>query len=133
MCLFFVSRLILTKSSWFLYFLVDMPWLLPWSFPFSLIRCLKCSTIILFYLKFGFCYVISIWIIIFVLIDDEKFWTLIDFIALNNIIFWKIMKWCMILYSFDFMIYMFWGLTQVGCPNGITLALSITNLGFGLW
>ena len=44
----------MTKSLCFLHFLVDMSYLFSRDFSFNLIQYLRCSTIILFYLKFGF-------------------------------------------------------------------------------
>jgi hypothetical protein len=44
----------LTKSLCFLHFLIDMFCLFSRDFSFNLIQYLRCSTIMLFYLKFGF-------------------------------------------------------------------------------
>jgi len=83
-----------------------------------------------FYLSLNFDNVISIidYLFLFYLII-RSFEVSFDFIALNNKLFWKIMKCC----KFCFIKYMFRGLAQMGCPHDAAPVLPFKCLGFGLW
>jgi hypothetical protein len=67
-----ISRLTLLKvpaSSFF----IGMPYLFPRDFPLSCFDALKCSTITLFYLKFGFLYCNKYYEVLFEFIGFEEY------------------------------------------------------------